>query len=230
MAEPYFTPSITPVLSNRRLTINLRQKEGDFVEVQSCEVAGNDFLNRTTFRANRCLEDVFVTRLAEALADLMATLPSGAHMLSKPDFVLELPGAILAGVRLLVSETRNGARTMIVRFKEFLGGVNKLMKAEICGVEEAANRNAENLAVNALVDICVPIMNFCRSAEFEGIGGGGHASRIVEDKVREFEFHAELLKRYLAAQDVAASENAKPVTIDRQMKIEAASPRKAAAS
>ena len=214
MADHILTPSIAPVLSNRRLTINLQQDGRGIVEVQSCEVAGADFLNRTSFRDAKQLEDVFIKRLAQALTELVETLPKGAHMLSKPEFLLELPGALLAGVRLLVSEPREGARRMIVRFKEFLGGINSLMKADIGGARERAVSHADNLAVNALMDICIPIMNFCRSDELARLEGGGHASRVVEDKLREFEFHTELLKRYLANQRTVAEEDTETATIE----------------
>ena len=206
MADTNLTRSITPGLSARRLAINLALQAGGAVDVQSCEIAGPDFLNRTSFRGERRIDEVFVGRLAEALADLVTTLPSGAHMLSKPEFLLELPGAILSGVRVLVAEGSKDARNVIVRFKEFMGGITMLMKPDVGGAEEQTLTYADNLAISALMDICIPIMNFCRSAELARMDGGEHASRMVEDKVREFEFHTELLKRYLANQKAAENE------------------------
>lgn len=197
MNREALSASIIPEIATRRLTINLVLYNGDQVDVKSCETSGDKFLNRTTFRTARSLEDVFVAEVAKALRGCLKALPRGAHMLSMPEFLLELPGLALSGVRVLVAEPRNGGRSVIMRFKEFLGAVNRMLKPAI-GLDECLSSNTEKLALSALMDICLPIMNFARSPELRAMDPDGHIQDMLEMKVQEFEFNAELLKRFVA--------------------------------
>ena len=109
MNREALSASVIPEVATRRLTINLLVHDDGAIDVQSCETSGEKFLNRTSFRGANTLSDVFVEELAVALSDCLKTLPKGAHMLSVPDFLVEVPGLALSGVRILASETRNGA-------------------------------------------------------------------------------------------------------------------------
>ncbi len=197
MNREALSASVIPEIATRRLTINLMLYNDGLVDVKSCETSGEKFLNRTSFRGLRSLEDVFVEELASALRGCLKALPSGAHMLSVPEFLVELPGLALSGVRVLVSEPRDGVRSVIMRFKEFLGAMNRILKPKI-GFDENLSSNTEKLALNALMDICLPIMNFARSPELKVMDPDGHIQEMLEMKVQEFEFNAELLKRFVA--------------------------------
>lgn len=197
MNREALSASVIPEIATRRLTINLLVYENGPIDVQSCETSGEKFLNRTSFRGARTLSDVFVAEIATALRDCLKTLPNGAHMLSVPDFLVEIPGLALSGVRILASETRDGARSVIMRIKEFLGAFNRILKPKI-GFDESVSSNTEKLALSALMDICVPIMNFARSAELKLLDPDGHIKDMLELKVQEFEFNAELLKRFIS--------------------------------
>ncbi len=197
MNREALSASVIPEIATRRLTINLMLYNDGLVDVKSCETSGEKFLNRTSFRGLRSLEDVFVEELASALRGCLKALPSGAHMLSVPEFLVELPGLALSGVRVLVSEPRDGVRSVIMRFKEFLGALNRILKPKI-GFDENLSSNTEKLALNALMDICLPIMNFARSPELKVMDPDGHIQEMLEMKVQEFEFNAELLKRFVA--------------------------------
>ena len=198
MNREALSASVIPELATRRLTINLRVYDHGAIKVQSCETSGEKFLNRTSFRGARSLSDVFVAELVTAMRECLRALPDGAHMLSVPDFLVELPGLVLSGVRILASETRDGARSVIMRVKEFLGAFNRILKPKI-GFDETLSTNTERLALSALMDICVPIMNFARSAELNVMDPDGRIRDTLEQKVQEFEFNAELLKRFVAA-------------------------------
>ena len=197
MNRDALSASVIPEIATRRLTINLLVYENGLIDVQSCETSGDKFLNRTSFRGARSLSDVFVAELATAMRDCLDALPNGAHMLSVPDFIVEVPGLVLSGVRILASEIRDGARSVILRVKEFLGAFNRILKPKI-GFEETLSTNTEKLALSALMDICMPIMNFARSAELEMMDPDGRIRETLELKVQEFEFNAELLKRFIA--------------------------------
>lgn len=197
MNREALSASVVPDIASRRLTINLMMYDDGFITVQSCETTGDNFLNRTSFRGARSLTDVFVLELADALSTCLNALPKGAHMLSVPDFMVELPGIALSGARVLVSDARDGARSVIIRFKEFLGAFNRILKPKV-GFDEPLSANSEKLALNALMDICIPIMNFARSPELRSLDPDGEFQDLLEMKVQEFEFNAELLKRFVA--------------------------------
>lgn len=197
MNRESLSASVIPEIAARRLTINLVVHLDGLIDVKSCETSGQRFLNRTTFRGVRSLSDVFIAEIATALRDCLKTLPDGAHMLSFPDFLVEIPGLVLSGVRILASETRDGARSVIMRIKEFLGAFNHILKPKV-GFDEALSTNTEKLALSALMDICVPILNFARSTELKQMDPEGRLRDTLEMKIREFEFNAELLKRFVA--------------------------------
>lgn len=197
MNREALSASVIPEIATRRLTINLMVYDDGLVDVKSCETSADRFLNRTSFRGSRSLEDVFIDELAIALRDCLKALPKGAHMLSVPEFLVELPGLALSGVRVLVSEPRDGVRSVIMRFKEFLGALNRILRPKI-GFDENLSSNTEKLALSALMDICLPIMNFARSPELRAMDPDGQIQDMLEMKVQEFEFNAELLKRFVA--------------------------------
>lgn len=207
MNREALSASVIPEIATRRLTINLMLYSDGLVDVKSCETSGDKFLNRTSFRGSRSLEDVFIEELASALRSCLKALPSGAHMLSVPEFLVELPGLALSSVRVLVSEPRNGVRSVIMRFKEFLGVVNRILRPKV-GFDESLSSNTEKLALSALMDICLPIMNFARSPELRAMDPDGHIKEMLEMKVQEFEFNAELLKRFVAINQPQQEANA----------------------
>ena len=213
MNREAISASVIPKIASRRLTINLVMQGNGALIVQSCETSCDNFLNRTSFRGVLGLDDVFVAELATALSDCLSTLPKSAHMLSVPDFLVELPGLALSGVRIAVTDIQNGARSVIIRFKEFLGPLTRILSPKV-GLDEHLSINTEKLALSALMDICIPIMNFARSSELKTMDPDGNVQAMLEMKVQEFEFNAELLKRFVGVnvpqQNVAALEQNAP--------------------
>ncbi len=197
MNRDALSASVIPEIATRRLTISLLMNASEEVTVQSCETSNDKLLNRMSLRGDWGLSDVFVETLAKALRKCLSSLPPHAHMLSVPDFLVELPGLTLSGIRVMAAEPCNGVRSVIMRFKEFLGTFSRILKPSV-GYDECLTSHTEKLALNALTDICVPILNFARSVELKTADREGHLQTMLEMKLREFEFHAELLKRYVA--------------------------------
>ena len=75
--------------------------------------------------------------------------------------------------------------------------LNRILRPKV-GFDESLSSNTEKLALTALMDICLPIMNFARSPELRAMDPDGHIQDMLEMKVQEFEFNAELLKRFVA--------------------------------
>lgn len=183
-------------LSERTLTFNLILKDRADIALRSCEVLGLGFRTRTSFHEVSSIDDTLVERLAMAMRKCLATIPDGAHVLSLPEFLLELPGLALSGAHVLIMESRNGARNAIFRFKEFIGAVNFAFRENVAQTETLAT-HAERLAINVLADICLPILNISREMAFANQRDGERPSTEMADKVHEFEFQTELLKRFI---------------------------------
>lgn len=183
-------------LSDRMLTINLTLAEPDAVYLRSCEVVARAFRNRVSFSDSRQMRDVLVPRLAQAIAHRLRDLPAGAQVLSLPDFLIELPGLALCGMHIMVMEAKDGVRNAILRFKDFMGAVNRAFRMEI-GFHEPCTSYGERLAINVLADVCLPILNLCHSLETLAEGLERNRARHIADRAREFEFQTELLKRFI---------------------------------
>jgi hypothetical protein len=192
-------PKIKPTssdLSDRTITLSLTLHSPEHVSLRSCEVLGRNFRNRISFNDSAPVEEVLVARLARAIKACLASLPEGAHVLALPEFLVELPGLALSGLHVMVMEAKDGIRNAIFRFKEFMGAVNKAFRTDI-GFQEACASHSEKLAVNVLADVCLPILNLCRSFEEMNFGHDRRKALNIADRAREFEFQTELLKRFI---------------------------------
>jgi hypothetical protein len=196
MNELTEVPALPSVLSDRVLTINLLLDGSEQLSVRSSEVIGRRFRNRISFADTNSIDDVLVDKLAYAIRRCLAKVPDGAHVLSLPDFLIELPGLVLSGVHVMIMDVRDEVRSAILRFREFIGSINHAFQCDI-GTEEPCASYGERLAVNVLEDICLPLLNVARELEFAQTRSGAPLSRALEDKVREFEFQTELLKRFI---------------------------------
>lgn len=187
---------LEPDLSDRTMTLNLTLQDENTVTLRSCEVMGKQFRNRVSFNTKHNIEDILVGRLSRAIRSCLRTLPDGAHVLSLPEFIVELPGLVLSGVHVMVMEAKDGVRNAILRFKEFIGAVNNAFQQDI-GFHEPYSNHSEKLAINVLADVCLPILNLCRTFEELGFGQDRQQAQEIADRVREFEFQTELLKRFI---------------------------------
>lgn len=184
-------------LSDRTLTMNLFVRAPDHILIRSCEVVGRSVRSRFSFSETRRIEDVLAGRLAHAIAHNLKSIPQGAHILSLPEFLLDLPGLVLMGAHVMVMEMAQGARSIILRFKEFLGAANNAFIIDV-GFHEPAMSPGEKLAMSILEDICLPILNMCHTLEASAVEQGHKVSPKIRETAHEFRFQTELLKRFIA--------------------------------
>ncbi|WP_299953404.1 hypothetical protein [uncultured Roseobacter sp.] len=196
MTDPNRVVPLPSDLSDRVMTLNLTVKEDKSISVRSCEVLGRGFRNRVSFQETSELERVLVAKLAHSVRKCISTIPDGAHVLSLPDFLVEVPGLVLSGAHILVMEIKDGMRNAIVRFKEFMGALNNAFHPDI-GFQEPYANHAERLATNVLADICLPLLNMCRDMEYAQVDAHERLPQGFAERAREFEFQTELLKRFI---------------------------------
>ncbi|MEP5951202.1 MAG: hypothetical protein ABJ249_06315 [Lentilitoribacter sp.] len=142
------------------------------------------------------MEDVLVARLSNAIKSCIHTVPNGAHVLSMPDFSIEVPGLAVSGLHVMIMEAKDGVRNAIFRFKDFLGALNHAFREDI-GFQAVGANHSEKLAINVLAEICLPILNLCRSFESFNLGIDNRQTTEIAARAREFEFQTELLKRFI---------------------------------
>ena len=184
------------VFSDRRLTINLVISKKGNLDIRSCDVVSKAFRNRTTFPDFQDLDTVVDTTLAQALRDVLIGLPDGPQVISMPDFLVEIPGLVLSGVHLLVTDANNGIRSAIFRFKEFLGAVNAIFLENI-GFDSCPVRHNEQLATQVLADVCLPLLNLCHQMDALLNHAPLAVANHLRDRTHELEFQTELLKRFV---------------------------------
>lgn len=200
---PQINP-IAPDLSDRMLTLNLILKSNDVVSVRSCEVLGKGFRNRLSFNDHSQMEDVLVQELSISIRDCLEGLPEGAHVLSLPEFLVELPGLALRGLHVMIMEAKEGIRNAILRFREFIGAANSAFQHDM-GFDIPLADHGEKLALNVLEDICLPILNLCHVLDEDARAHGHSFPSHLCDRAREFQFQTELLKRFIANARMEAS-------------------------
>ncbi|MGD9294590.1 MAG: hypothetical protein PVI41_06885 [Roseobacter sp.] len=178
------------------MTLSLNIMSPDTVTIRSCEVVGRWFRNRISFQEQKRIEDILARKLAHAILSSLRILRQGAQVLALPDFLVELPGLALSGVHIMVMEASDGIRSVILRFTEFMGAINNAFQTDI-GFHQPHVNHCEKLAVNVLEEICLPILNLCRTFEELKETQIRTKGRGIVDRAREFEFQTELLKRYI---------------------------------
>ena len=183
-------------LSDRTMTLNLVLQAPDTVIVRSSEILGKGYRHRLSFHTDRQLKEVLAGSLAEAILDSLRSVPSGAYVLSRPEFFVELPGLILSGIHIMVTEAKDGVRSAILRFKEAVGAVNRAFLKNV-GFDEGFATHSEKLAMNVLADICMPLLNLCEALDEHSRQAGNPVPAIVKDRARELQFQTELLKRFI---------------------------------
>jgi hypothetical protein len=196
MTSELSAPAVKPGFSDRTLTLNLTLKSAGGISLRSCEVIGRGFRHRTSFQQVSAIEDILVERLAQAIRASFANLPDGTRVLALPEFLVELPGLALSGAHVMIMEIKDGLRNAIFRFKEFLGSVDNAFQEEM-GFHEPYANHAEKLAINVLADICLPLLNLSRQLDFASAGLRAGIPFELRDRVQEFEFQTELLKRFI---------------------------------
>ena len=192
------TPSDTGFSAPRFVITMYANQDGD-VEVRSCELVGDTFRNRTSFQTRSGLDDVFCETVAEGLRFCLSKLTMGNEVLSLPEFAIEAPGLTLGSARVLVSKPADGIVSIIVRFKFFLGGIDRIFRSSV-GFDSAMRYYNEEIATSVLVDITLPILNICNSVEMGDLDDAARIESFVQklaERTHEMRFQTELLKRFI---------------------------------
>lgn len=193
----------------KRFIITLNADSSGDIQIRSCEVTSHMFRNRTSFAAGATLEQVFCPELAHALRFHFQKLRKVTEILSLPTFLLEIPGLTLSGMDIMATKLKEAGTNIIVRFKTFLGGINRAFSQSI-GFDDPVRDPAADLAANVICDVALPLLDICSSAELGVINLTDELSdfsRSVCKRSNEIRFQTELLKRYVAQQ---ARQAAKP--------------------
>jgi hypothetical protein len=209
---------MTSDLSGRQMFLNLAIQENGRVFVRSCEIVGPKFRTRTSFHDLNDIDDILMPQLANTVKECLADIPEGSQVVSLPELFVEMPGLVLSSAHVLVMTVNDGVRHAIVRFKEFIGAVNRAFLPQI-GFQDSILTYNERLATNVLREVCLPILNMCRELEFMDKHSSNFPQRLAE-RSNEFEFQTELLKRYIRSNSPADMEEHQRLAANRTPRIE----------
>lgn len=185
--------------SQRRFVVNLLVREGVDPQVRSCEVQTRAFRNRTSFTGVCGIDDVFEEKVADGVKACLRQLSLETKVLSLPECVIQTTGLLLAGVHMMSSYADDGTVAVILRFKLFIGGINRAFQPQIT-LEDSVDNHTETLAALVLSDISMPLLDLCAAAEAGLSGAAGQLTefgRALSEKSHEIRFRVELVKRYV---------------------------------
>ena len=170
--------------------------------VRSCELVSENFRNRTSFGEQATVEATFSEQMSSALKDCLRRLSGRSEVISLPTYAIELPELALAGVRMVATKIEDGTTSVTLRFKAFLGALNKIFREDI-GFDSKISDLNSRLSTDVLVDLITPLLNICATMETEKSEVSGPLGRFgqnIANRSHEIRFHTELLNRFLRQQ------------------------------
>ncbi|MDF1726419.1 MAG: hypothetical protein P1U53_01605 [Sulfitobacter sp.] len=183
--------------ADRRLIMTLSRLEGQRATVSSCDIIGRGFCNRTSFRGDTGLGQVFVPEVSCGITDCLGQLTGKNEVLSFPNLVIQTSGLILGGLQLIATATADAELKITCRFGGFIGGVNRVFR-EAIGFDGTVGHETERLSSLVLADLVLPLLNLCNSTDHHACQGSGPAWPLVpRERREEIEFRVELLKRFM---------------------------------
>jgi len=192
---------------SRKFIVNLLSLEGDEPKLRSCEVTQSHVRNRTSFTKETSLRDVFSDEIAAGLEYCLGKLSQAdTEIISLPNLVLEVPGIVLGGAQVLAKNGPDGSLNIIIRFKFFLGGINRVFKHDVGFGDTIDDYNARTSTL-VLADIAMPILNLCNAAQagiFDADRDVGIFVKALSEKSNDIQFQIELIKRYVDGLDRVA--------------------------
>lgn len=193
---------------NDMLVVNLQvQGEGGLV-VRSCELLHKEFRNRVSFTKLPGVRAVFTAKLAAEVEALVGEFGNARNIVSKPDFAVDLPGLKLGGLTFLVSAVKDGIRSIILRFRYFIGSFQNAFVMDL-GWSKATLPHKERIAIESLVDIVGPLYGLALLEERRKLTDGerGEIEQALNElrgNAHALQFYSDLLIRYV--RDSATSE------------------------
>ncbi len=184
--------------------INLHRDASASPVVASVELVLPEVRNRYSFKPRKRLHDVFTADFADSLEAALNRLGADERIVSLPEFVYEIPGLIMSGLRILLTAAEDGSETIMLRIRRYIGTVKSLFRFDpAMAVSSTSVR--ERIAVDVLEDIISPLFDLI-SLDVPGMEEiiEKHApairKRISELSLRQEEivFLTGLLQRYVS--------------------------------
>lgn len=183
-------------------SINLRRLNGEAPTVSSCLAYFPNVNHRIRFPESNRLSDVFHSPLAVALGKEIECLSGNMEVLAKPTFSVELPGLVLAGLRIIVSREQDGEQTILIRFKHFIGALQAAFLPSV-GFDTPRIGSKEEIAISVLDDIVRPLYDLVSTVEIENLPE--HHRKNIEQRLHQIskqtvdlKFYSSLLMRYIS--------------------------------
>lgn len=183
---------------NDTFVINMKIENGA-PAITSCEVVARQHKHKILFRRPRPAAEVLTPQLAEQLDAMMEEIGGAKRVYSSPDYHLALPRLILGGLRVILTEMRDGVQYVFIRFRHFIGGLADAFRVEL-GFDTPTLPHRERIAVEALVDIVSPWLDILRDLDTGRPGLGAAAMERLEEmagRSEELSFHLSLLMSYV---------------------------------
>ncbi len=195
------------------LTVEIRESAGAREQtVASVSLHSEELKNTLHFAGRRSITDVFHPNFADYLHNVLARAIGAPMVLTEPDVIKSLGGAVIARMRMLVNKAMDGGRHITIRFAYFIGALGRLFRRDEFA-HHSPLPHRERVAVQALDSICTPLANI--ASHLDRILENRDATefvrsrlRKIEDETVELKFYTELLRRYVedCARDRAASD------------------------
>lgn len=182
--------------------VNLHRKLGAEPMVESCVALFPNLSHRVRFREEKRVRDVFSAEVEQSISRMVSELDTEMQVISKPDFAIERPGLVLAGLRIISSKVEDGKQIIVIRFKHFIGGLQAAFRSDIgFGTPRLAPK--EEIAISVLDDIVRPLYDLVSSVDVQNLPD--HHRRNIEDRLKQIadqtvdlRFYSSLLMRYIA--------------------------------
>jgi len=175
------------------------------IEVQSVEFNTGEMITRCAFRAHRRPADVLSPKLAVVVEELVAEAGCEIGILSKPEFMLALPGIVLSGARIMVSRTRAALHYVHLRFHQCFGNVAGVFAAQTRPWRMGHDQSAQ-IAAETLETVFLPLRNL--AAYLDALPGATEASGPLEEvlrgarrRIEDLELYYHMLTEFLSAQE-----------------------------
>ncbi|MER5172551.1 hypothetical protein WDB91_13235 [Thioclava sp. GXIMD2076] len=171
--------------------------------------------NQITFRQPEPLESAFIASFAQALA---THLPTGGEfsVSTNSHNVIEVPGAMLGGMRIIAQRSVNGMQRVAVRFRNMVGQLQAILSIRHRS-EGQTLTTLEKGATDALLSLLMPCLDLAH-VEIDTFSDSDLPFKValrlqaLTQKKEDLAFFAHMLRRYVEnTPQMMAVEQTQPV-------------------
>ncbi len=171
------------------------------VKALFADVHSDEFRHRISFREGLALGGAFAPAFESELREILLKVSGANTVFAAPDHVIELPGLVLARLRVLTYAAGEGMTKITVRFKYFIGALSAVFKRQRY-LDAPTLTHREAVAVMALEDVCLPACDLAVLAHAPALSLSGRnrlEQRIEQMAAQrdELHFYVDLLKRFV---------------------------------